>query len=64
LKKEAGDVVFIVSQEKHKVFKRRGADLLMTKEITVIEFICGIKFVVDFLDGSKFYVAIQEGQII
>jgi len=64
LKKEAGDVVFIVSQEKHKVFKRRGADLLMTKEITVIESICGVNFVVDFLDGSKFNVVSQDGQII
>lgn len=57
-------MVFIVSQEKHKVFKRRGADLLMTKEITVIESICGVNFVVDFLDGSKFNVVSQEGQII
>ena len=33
--KEAGDVVFIVAQQKHDVFKRRGADLLMTKEISI-----------------------------
>ena len=29
--KEAGDVVFIVSEQKHATFKRRGADLLMNK---------------------------------
>jgi len=62
--KEAGDVVFIVSQQKHKVFKRRGADLLMTKEITLLESICGVDFVVDFLDGTKFRVKSEEGQVI
>lgn len=36
----------------------------MTKEITVIESICGVNFVVDFLDGSKFNVVSQEDQII
>ena len=36
----------------------------MTKEISVIESICGVNFVVDFLDGTKFNVASQEGQII
>lgn len=36
----------------------------MTKEITVIESICGVNFVVDFLDGSKFNVVSQNDQII
>ena len=28
----------------------------MTKEISVIESICGVNFVIDFLDGTKFNV--------
>jgi DnaJ family protein A protein 2 len=58
--KEAGDIVFIVSEEKHKIFKRRGADLLMTKEISVIEAICGLNFVIDFIDGTKFNVTSND----
>ena len=51
-KKEAGDVVFIVAQQKHAVFKRKGADLLMSKEISLLEAMCGVDFKVDFLDGT------------
>lgn len=56
--------MFIVSQQEHKVFKRRGADLLMTKEITLLESLCGVDFVVNFLDGTKFRVKSEEGQVI
>lgn len=34
--KEAGDVVFIVQEQKHETFKRKGADLLITKHITLV----------------------------
>lgn len=32
---EAGDVIIIVQEQQHKVFKRKGADILMEKEITL-----------------------------
>lgn len=54
--KEAGDVVFIVAEQIHQNFKRKGADLLLTKEITLTESVCGADFVVDFIDGTKFRV--------
>lgn len=54
--KDAGDVVFIVAEQKHATFKRRGADLLLTKEITLVEAMCGVDFVIDFIDGTKFRV--------
>ena len=62
--KEAGDVVFIVSQQKHAVYKRKGADLLLKKQITVMEAMCGIDFVINFLDGTDFRVKSEEGQVI
>jgi len=62
--KEAGDVVFIVSQQKHEVFKRKGADLLMTKEITLLESIVGADFVVNHLDGTQFHVQSAPGQVV
>ena len=62
--RESGDVVFVVQQAKHAVFKRRGADLLMTKEISLMEALCGVNFVVDFLDGKKFKVTTEPGMVI
>ena len=62
--KEAGDIVFIVSEQKHALFKRKGADLLLNKEITLLEAITGVDFSIDFLDGTKFRVKSEEGQVI
>lgn len=36
----------------------------MTKEITLLESLCGVDFVVNFLDGTKFRVKSEEGQVI
>ena len=33
---EAGDVVIMVKEEAHETFKRRGADLMIEKEITLL----------------------------
>merc|ERR1712230_106562 len=32
--RESGDVILVVDEQPHPVFKRKGADLLMEKEIT------------------------------
>ena len=34
---EPGDVIIVVKEQPHKVFKRKGADLFMEKEITLLE---------------------------
>lgn len=36
----------------------------MTKEISLVESICGADFKVDFLDGKSFRVKSAEGQVI
>lgn len=36
----------------------------MNKEITLLESICGVDFVVDMLDGTRFRVKSEEGQVI
>jgi len=62
--KEPGDVVLVVNEQPHAVFKRKGADLLMEKEITLLEALTGVDFVVNFLDGSKFRVQTERGQVV
>ena len=46
------------------MFKRKGADLLMTKEITLKQAMCGVDFPVKFLDGTEFRVKSEEGHVI
>ena len=43
------------------MFKRKGADLLIEKEITLLEALTGVDFVIDFLDGSKFRAQTSPG---
>jgi len=38
----AGDLYVRIKIQKHKVFERRGADLFMTKTITLIEALSGV----------------------
>lgn len=36
----------------------------MEKEITLLEALTGVDFVVDFLDGSKFRVQTEKGMVV
>jgi DnaJ family protein A protein 2 len=44
--KEPGDVVIMVDEQPHKVFKRKGADLFMEKEINLLEALTGVNFLI------------------
>lgn len=61
---EPGDVIIIVQELAHKTFKRKGADLLMEKEITLLEALTGVDFVITHLDGSKLRIKNVPGEVI
>jgi DnaJ family protein A protein 2 len=46
------------------VFKRKGADLLIEKEISLLEALTGCDFVVNFLDDTSFRVKSTPGEVI
>jgi DnaJ homolog subfamily A member 2 len=50
---EPGDVIVQIREKKHKLFSRKGADLYMEKEISLIEALTGLEFVITHLDGKK-----------
>jgi DnaJ homolog subfamily A member 2 len=52
-----------VQEVDHPVFKRQGCDLVMQKEITLQEALCGTKFVVNHVDGKQFIVDIPRGEV-
>lgn len=62
--REAGDVIIVVNEQPHEIFKRKGADLLMEKEITLLESLTGCDFVVKHLDGTNLRVQSKPGQVI
>ena len=60
----AGDIYARISIEKHKVFERKGADLVMEKKITLLEALTGLSFELEHLDGQKYTVATTPGEVI
>ena len=61
---EAGDVIIQIKEKKHKTFLRKGADLFMEKEITLIEALTGLDFVLTHLDNRKIRIRNTPGEII
>jgi len=59
-----GDVIILLAQEEHKIFTRDGADLMMQKEITLVEALCGFTFTVTHLDGRILLVKSIPGEVI
>ena len=49
---QPGDIIFILVEVEHSVFRRSGADLLAKMEITLAESLCGFsRVVIKHLDG-------------
>eukprot|EP01083_Nonionella_stella_P169096 572601_1 len=61
---EPGDINFIVQEKEHDVFKRKGADLLITKTLSLNEALCGFEFEITHLDKRKIVIKSTPGEII
>ena len=61
---ETGDVVFVVQQKEHATFKRKGADLLVQRDIALVEALTGFEFVLEHLDGRRIVIKPPAGQIV
>lgn len=61
---EAGDINFIVQIKPHATFKRKGADLLMTKEVSLCQALCGLAFQITHLDDREIIIKTESGEII
>jgi len=46
-----GDIIFEIQEKEHDIFKRKGADLLITKTISLIEALNGFNFPIKHLDN-------------
>jgi len=61
---DTGDVIFVIKQQEHKEFKRKGADLFIERSISLVEALCGFQLVVEHLDGRKLFIKTSPGEII
>lgn len=61
---EPGDVNFIVQEKEHETFKRKGADLLITKTLSLNEALCGFEWCLTHLDGRQVIIKSKPGEVI
>lgn len=59
-----GDVIFVIKQQPHKTFKRRGNDLLMEKEVSLVEALCGFAWRMNHLDGREVLIKTEAGEVL
>jgi len=59
-----GDVVIVIEEKPHPVFRRKGDDLIMEKSIDLLTALAGGKFAVEHLDDRHLVVEILPGEII
>jgi len=60
-----GDVIVLFTVKKHRVFKRLQADLAMSKELTLMEALCGFNFLVKSVeDGTWLKIVNQPNQVV
>jgi len=62
--REAGDINFIIQEKEHSLFKRKGADLLVIREVSLNQALCGYSWHFSHLDGRKILVKTRPGEII
>merc|ERR1712066_1074124 len=61
---DAGDVVFVLKQQEHPEFKRKGADLFTERKISLVEALCGFTLELTHLDGRKLLIKTAPGEIV
>lgn len=61
---EPGDVIIVVDEKEHEVFRRSGNDLIMRMELTLTEALCGFHKTIQTLDGRILVISSIPGEVI
>lgn len=61
---EPGNINFIIQENDHELFKRKGADLLITKTLTLKEALTGFAWKITHLDGRQVVIRSKPGEVI
>lgn len=57
----AGDLVFVLDEQEHPVFTRKGANLVMRMELELVEALCGFQKSVKTLDNRHLLLTVLPG---
>ncbi|EED91043.1 predicted protein [Thalassiosira pseudonana CCMP1335] len=63
-KMQTGDINFIIQEKDHDLFKRKGADLLAVKEVSLNQALCGVTWKIKHLDGRVLVIKSRPGEVI
>jgi len=61
---EPGDIIIVLDEKDHPVFKRSGTDLIMQQNINITEALCGFKKIVPTLDDRTLVIQTVPGEVI
>ena len=59
-----GDIVFVVEQEAHAKFKRKGNDLFVEHSLSLIEAQWGFQFVMTHLDNRHLLIKSNPAEVV
>jgi DnaJ family protein A protein 2 len=59
-----GDILFVISQKKHPIFKRKKSDLIIKKDISLVQALNGYEFILETLDGRFIKIKTPDNYII
>lgn len=60
---EAGDIVILLEEKEHDVFKRSRHDLIMRMHLELVEALCGFQKVIRTLDGRDLIITMLPGMV-
>lgn len=61
---EPGDIIIVLDEKEHPIFKRNGIDLIMQQNINITEALCGFKKTVPTLDDRTLVIQTVPGEVI
>lgn len=60
---EPGDIIFVLEEKEHPVFKRSGTDLIMLMNLELVEALCGYQKVIHTLDNRDLVITAIPGEV-
>ena len=61
---EPGDIIIVLDEKEHPIFKRSGIDLIMQQNVNITEALCGFKRTVPTLDDRTLVIQTVPGEVI
>lgn len=61
---EPGDIMIVLDEKAHPIFKRSGMDLIMKMDISLTESLCGMKKTIETLDARTLVIQTVPGEVI